>query len=407
MNRLIFINRFYWPDEPATSQLLTDLAERLAASGHCVRVVTSRPPEALRRETRRAVEIVRVAGVHQNRHHRMARLLNLASFTLGAIWHVLWQVRRGDVCIVLTDPPMLGAWCWPWLTLRKVALVHWIQDIYPEIAMELTSHRWLRVLRPYRNLVWRRSRACVTLGPDMARVVSRAGVSPDRLQVIPNWAPVGLSPAASRQEVEDLRHAWGLDGKFVLLYSGNLGRVHDLTPLLRVADRLHAESRFVLLFVGQGAQLAALRHEATARDLANVRFLPPQPRNRLSTVLSVGDVHFVTLRPGCEDYVLPSKLYGIAAVGRPAIVIGPTSSAFAHEVVNAGFGRAFTRDDIEGLCQFLLELSRDEQERQQLGRAARVFAQAHSLEQAADRWKSILPSGRTLAAPPPSHQSSA
>lgn len=405
MNRLIFVNRFYWPDEPATSQLLTDLAERIAAEGRAVQVLASRTASTPSRERHHGVDIIRVASTRFDHRSGFGRLVDLASFVLGAAWHLLIHVRQGDTCIFLTDPPMLAAVCWPWLTLRRARIIHWIQDIYPEIAIELTAHGWLRVFRPWRNLVWRHSSACITLGRDMAGTVARAGVPPDRIQIVPNWAPVGLKPATV-DAVEALRRECGLTGKHVLLYAGNLGRVHHLAPILEAAALLRSEPDLTFVFVGHGPQLPALRAAVTSLGLENVRFLPPQPRIRLSDVLSLGDTHFVTLRPGCESLVFPSKLYGIAAVSRPVIFIGPTDCDLACQVATAGFGRVFAPDDIASLAQYLRALSRDPAARARLSQQAFAFAQTHTIDQAVGHWRSILANRRVLAGVPPARQAS-
>src|SRR5207237_1247771 len=151
---------------------------------------------------------------------------------------------------------------------------------------------------------------CVTLGSDMAAVLADAGVAVKKISLAPNWAPAGLAPASANAAAA-LRDEWGLREKFVVAYSGNLGRVHDLDPVLDLADALRADARIAFVFVGSGAQRAALEAAATRRGLANVHFRPPQPRARLAESLAVGDVHLVTLRPDCARYVFPSKLYGV------------------------------------------------------------------------------------------------
>ncbi len=399
--RVIFINRFYWPDEPATAQLLTDLAETLAARGHAVLVIASQPSGAgaARTETRHGVEVRRVRGTRWGRRSLAGRTVDFATFLFGALWRLLLTARRGDAVVALTDPPMIGTLAWPVARLRGARLLQWIQDIYPEVALELTGHRWLRLLRPLRNLVWRRSDRCVTLGDDMAAVVRGAGVNPQKISIAPNWAPSGLVPPPP-PAVAALKRAWGLEGKFVAAYSGNLGRVHDLAPLLDVADALRHDRDIALVFVGTGAHRTRLETAATARRLDNVRFVPPQPRETLAASLSVGDVHFVTLLPGCERCVFPSKLYGIAAVGRPVIFIGPTGCEVARVVTGRGLGRAFSRTEAAAIADTVRALRDDGAMRAAAGRAALAFASANGgPAQAADRWEALLEPTPAISAP--------
>lgn len=388
--RFVFINRFYWPDEPATAQLLTDLAEALAIAGHTVTVIASHPGGAIPAdETRNGVAVRRVLGTRWAKRGLLGKLSDFATFYLGALLRLFAHARRDDIVVALTDPPLIGIGAWLVARLRGARVVHWVQDIYPEIAITLTGHRWLGFIRPLRNLAWRRAEACVTLGTDMGGVVRAAGVNPHQLALIPNWAPAGLAtPLPSA--VDALRQAWDLQGKFVALYSGNLGRVHDLEPLLDVAELLRTHTHIVFLFVGSGAQRPALMAAAARRGLTNIYFRPPQPRANLSASLALGDLHFVTLRPGCEDAVFPSKLYGIAAIGRPVLFVGPANCELAALVREHGFGRTFTRDDTTTLASAISELSIAPAECARLGQAARRFAVlSGDATLAAHRWATL------------------
>jgi hypothetical protein len=391
--RFVFVNRFYWPDEPATAQLLTDLAEALAARGHSVSVIASHPggdtPSA---EQRRGVAIVRVRGTRLNRCGLLGKFADFTTFYVGCLIGLIVQVRPGDIVVALTDPPLLGAGVWLAARLRRAKVIHWAQDIYPEVAVALTGNRWLGVFAPLRDLAWRRAEACVTLGSDMKRVLSRAGVEPRRLAVIPNWAPAGLDvqPAGT---ADALRKKWELVGKFVVLYSGNLGRVHDLAPLLDVAERLQAQPHIVFVFVGRGAQLATLHAQTDERKLKNIRFQSPQPRDQLATALSLGDLHLVTLLPGCENFVFPSKLYGIAAVGRPILFVGPPDCEIATLIKARRIGRTFSSGETVATADTITDLSFAPTECAALGNAASKFsADGGGLETAVRKWATLAES---------------
>lgn len=286
MRRVIFLNRFYWPEENATSQLLTDLAEALAAAGHDVTVITSRPGwSALQdRTTHRGVRVQRVTGTRWAKHGLPFKAVDFVTFHASALLRLVFTAQRGDAVVALTDPPLLGVGAWLAARLCGARIFHWVQDVYPEIAARLTGQHWLEALGPLRNLAWRRSNGCVTLGSDMAATLAGAGVPAEKIKVIPNWAPAGLAvpPAAASDR---LRHDWDLAGRFVVAYSGNLGRVHDLSPVLDVATVLRDDEAIAFVFVGSGAQRRQLESDARARGLTRVRFFPAQPRDRLTEVL--------------------------------------------------------------------------------------------------------------------------
>ncbi len=379
MARVVFLNRFYWPDEPATAQLLTDLAEALAAAGREVVVITSRPggSDFPRREQQRGVTILRVAATRLGHRGLPGKAADFVTFYLGALWQLGLFARRGDAIVALTDPPLLGVGAWLIARLRGARIFHWVQDIYPEVAVTLTGHRWLGLVRPLRNLAWRRSDGCVTLGADMAGVLTRAGIPPARIAISPNWAPAGLTVQLC-DAADALRAEWQLTGKFIIAYSGNLGRVHDLAPLLDVAAALRDEANIALVFIGTGALRDRLEAQARSRGLANVHFFPPQPRARLAESLALGDLHLVTLAAGCESFVFPSKVYGVTAVGRPVIFIGPRDCEVARLVFGQGFGLAFAPGQTAAIAAAIRELRTGAGRLQQLGAAAAVFGRDHS-----------------------------
>jgi glycosyltransferase involved in cell wall biosynthesis len=387
--RLIFVNRFYWPDEPATAQLLHDLAEALAAGGIEVTVIASHPgdPAVPETEVRRGVRIVRVRSARGGETSLARKAFAFATYQVRALARLRAETRAGDCVVAMTDPPLFGIAA-GWAARRRGArIVHWVQDIYPELAIALAGQAWLRLVRPLRDRAWRRADGCVTLGTDMAAVLRGAGVAADRLEIIPNWAPGDL-PAPDTADVAAVRAEWDVQEKFVVAYSGNLGRVHDLGPVLDVAAAVR-DPRIVFLFVGGGAQADPLARQAAARGLGNVRFRPRQPRDRLAASLAAADLHLVTLLPGCEAYVFPSKLYGAAAAGRPVLFVGPESCEVAALVRRHDFGLTLARDDVAAIAAAVERLAARPDEQLRLGLAARTFAATHTLGAAVARWRRL------------------
>lgn len=393
--RVYFINRFFWPAEPATAQLLLDLAESLAAESWPVSVIAGHSEHGLpSRETHDSVQIMRIGRPMTAGQNLGRRALDFASFHFAAI-RTLWQtVKRGDVVVALSDPPLIGIATTLIAKLRGAAAVHWIHDIYPEVVQAVTKNLAAKLatvaLRPFRDLAWRSAAGCVTLGEDMAAILNTARVPHDRLHIIPNWAPRGLVPG-NANDVMALRAHWEIGTRFVIGYSGNLGRVHDLGGVIDVAERLQSDPLFLFLFVGHGAGFDALRCRAAERKLTNVRFLPPRPRSELSVSLSVPDVHLIGLRPGCEPFVFPSKLYGAAAVARPVLVLGRESSELARIVRQNGLGAIFRPDDAAGISSYLRELTADSATRNALSESALRFSRANGgAPRALAQWESIL-----------------
>lgn len=389
MPRVIFVNRFYWPEEPATSQLLTDLAQSVADAGFMVCVITSCKAQSPCLETHRGVDILRVGPVRHDGRALVFRVFDFVSFISAALWRLLRLVRGGDTVVIMTDPPMLGALSAPLLEWRDVRLIHWIQDIYPDVAISVTGQRWMKFLKPWRDYAWRQAECCVTLGKDMASVLKGAAVADERITIIPNWAPEGLTEAPT-SESNAIKTAWGVAEKFVILYSGNLGHVHDLMPVLDIAENLRNEPDIAFVFVGSGAQQNALRESAQNRRLHNIVFQPHQPRSRLGAALSAGDLHCVTLKEGCERCVLPSKLHGIIAVARPILFIGPKTSELFSMITEQKLGVSFTRNQAAVAAAEIRALKSDSQRRIAMSAAARQLHQETGFSASRLAWLNLL-----------------
>lgn len=356
--KIIFVNRVYRPNESATAQLLTDLAEGLAARGHAVHVIAA--GEGFREHA--GVTVHRTGG--PDLHGGLpVRAANYLRFLLRSRRTLRRLVQPGDTVVLKTDPPLLAACATGAAVARGARVVQWIQDIYPEIV-PAHSGAWLgpvlAPLRLARNRAWQSSVACVVAGADMRETVAGGGVAPGRIFVQPNWAPRELEQPAAESDIAALRAEWGLADRFVVAYSGNLGRVHEFATLLAAAEELRDEPRIALAFVGGGPRLAEVRAAATTRRLGNVHFFPAVPRARLAAGLAAADAHAVTLRPGFERLVNPSKLAGILAAGRGALFVGPKDSRLAALLRDEACGTTVAPGEATELARTIREWSRAE-----------------------------------------------
>ena len=343
--KIIFVNRFYAPDHSATSQMLTDLAAALAADGIPVHVVTSRlryddaAASLAPREAIDGVDVHRVWTSGFGRGNLVGRAFDYLSFYVTAAAKLAALARSGDVIVAKTDPPLVSVVAGWVARMRGARLVNWLQDIFPEVAANLgvgpTRGAVGRLLRWLRDGSLRHAAANVVLGRRMRERVTALGVDPRKIAVIPNWAD-GARLRPMPRDGNPLRAEWGLGDRFVVGYSGNLGRVHDFRTVLDAADALRAQPDIVFQFIGGGAQMEALRQTVAERRLPNVVFKPYQPREMLGQSLGAADVHLVTLRPELEGLVVPSKFSGVAAVGRPTIFIGDPEGEIGSIVREAG-----------------------------------------------------------------------
>lgn len=406
--RLIFVNRFGGPDQSATSRILSDLAADLNARGFEAHIITSRQMYENANANLPAQERINGADLHRvwaarfGRDNLALRFFDYLTFYLSAVWR-LWRLAEpGDVVIVMTDPPLFSVAAAPICWLRGSRLVNWLQDIFPEAAEALgvgggVGRLLFKPLRQLRNLSLKAAYANVVLGERMAAYAQSEGAPPDTIIIIPNWAD-GSAVKPVPPSSNPLRKRWGLDGHFVVGYSGNLGRVHELDAILDAMALLqegigaYANGGAILfLFIGGGALQKRLRQEAASRGLRNFRVEDYQPGEQLAESLSTPDVHLVSLRPEFEGLIVPSKLYGVLAAGRPALFIGDSDGEAARVLRNAGCGLCVAAGDGAGLALNILELSRSRERRIAMGRRARAtFEASFDRRIAMDAWARFL-----------------
>ena len=401
MKRVFFLNRYFFPDHSATSQILSQLAFRLAEIGHNIHVITSRqiydnPGARLpTEEIIRGVTIHRVSGTQFGRSALLGRAIDYLAFYVAARRTLIAMANRGDIIVPMTDPPLLSIVGMHAARSRGAHLVNWLQDIYPEVAIELgvpfIKGPVSGLLSRLRNASLNAADANVVVGDRMAQKVKTLGVASDRVHVIPNWCDdEQITPIAAGEN--PLRSKWQLEDKFVVGYSGNLGRAHEFDTLLAAAERLKDNPRIVFLFVGGGHRGEELAKQVKARGLSDTfRFLPYQDNDVLKYSLSIPDVHWISLRPELEGLIVPSKIYGIAAAGRPVIAITALDGEIARLVESYNCGGVIAPGNSDALTDLIIRLSTDAETSVAMGRRARAMLEAKfTRRRAFVRWKDVL-----------------
>ncbi len=392
--RIVLVNRYFHPDQSATSRMVSGLAFALAKRGYSVAVVASRQlhndNETVlpARETIQGVEVTRLATSAFGRGSLPGRAVDYLSFHVLAAWWMLVNARRGDLCVNCTDPPLLSVATALPIRLRGAALVNWVMDLFPETAIELgmlDRHPRLAALA-LRLRNWSDRRASLIICPTgtMARHLAATTTTP--ISVVHHWSDGGEIRPIDRQ-TNELRTEWGLRDKFVVGYSGNFGRAHDFSTLLEAADRLRDQSDIHFLMVGDGQQRKMVEAEVKRRRLQNVVFKPLQPIGVLSQSLCVADAHLVSLLPELEHCIIPSKFYGVLAAGRPTLFVGSLGGEVARVARDYDCGSAFEIGDAQGLAAGIVALRDDEERLRMLGdNARRLFENEYSIGIGVNSW---------------------
>ncbi len=418
MARIIFINRYFFPDHSATSQILSDLTFHLAGAGHEVHVITSKqiydqPNAALPdQEIIHGVNVHRVASTRFGRGTLLGRGLDYLSFYRSVRRRLREIAQTGDVVVAKTDPPLLSVAVAPVVRRRRAHLINWLQDIYPETAsilgVPLVRGPIPAALARLRDPTLRDADATVVVGELMARRVQALGVPLARVHVIANWCDdETIRPVAARDN--PLRQAWHLPDKFVVGYSGNLGRAHDFETVLAAAERLRDQSHIVFLMIGGGKHSEDLIKAVKARGLENsFRFRPYQERAMLPHSLGIADVHWLSLRPALEGLLVPSKFYAIAAAGKPMVMIGDPEGEIGRLIREHRCGTIIVPGDAAALADTLRLWSEKPKSIVEMGAHARQMLDAQfTRRRAFDQWGRLigqLASSRNRAGPTTEHR---
>jgi colanic acid biosynthesis glycosyl transferase WcaI len=363
--RILVLNQYFHPDRASTSQILTELCEDLAEH-HRVTVVAGRPSydPVERRPVRGLVSVdqhgpIRVLRTWSTtfpRRNMAGRLANYATYVASCLAGAV-RAERPDVILVMTDPPVVAAAAMAVSAARGVPFVYVSQDVFPDagVAMgRIRGRALVEGLRRLNGMLRGRAAAVVAIGRDMQQRLLAQGVPPEKVHLIPNWADGSLIrpfDGPSR-----LRAEQGWEEQFVIMHSGNVGLSQDLEVLIEAADRLRDHDDLMFAIVGHGAAKEGLRREVRRGRLKNVRFLPYQPKEALSDSLGAADVHVVGLRRGLAGCIVPSKVYGIMAAGRPFIAAVDDGAEPALLAQEHGCGVRAEPGDPEALARAILDM---------------------------------------------------
>lgn len=384
--RVLFLNRSYWPDSEATGQLLTALCEGLADQFD-VHVLAGQPNanasenECANVSTRNGVTIHRVKHTTFPKSNMALKAVNFLSFVRACRRQVL-TLPTPDVVVFETDPFLLPFVADKLQKSTGCRMIGYLQDIYPDVAVALkkVSNNWLiRRLRKKMFAIYHRCDAMVVLSRDMKDLLIEDGISEDKVQIVPNWADTdSIRPIDSDNR---FIAAHKLHGKFVAMYSGNLGLTQRLEDFVEAAALLQDDTEIQFVFVGRGARREGLIQQVDSLGLKNVLFLDYQPLEQLAHSLSAADLHLVPLNKDLSRCLMPSKLYGILAAGRPYLTTAPEGCELFEITQQYKVGLTVPPDNPQWIADAIRKAKSDPEQLQQMRHQARDLAESRFTRQ--------------------------
>lgn len=384
--RLSIITQFYPPDYAATGQLIEELAVQLSQLGLLVQIFTGQPGYAFHKKSAPARESSEQIEIRRSRTSQLwpqrvrGKAVNGLLFTLRSALHLIKTGGRGDVLLITTAPPFLPIVGYLANLCFGLPYICLLYDLYPDVAVELkviSPQHWLVRFWDFLNRCsWKNAKRVIVLSSTMKeRIAAKCPEITDKITVIQNWAdPNWIVPIAKQDNW--FSQQFNLVDTFTVLYSGNMGRCHDMDTIMEAAKILQNEP-IQFVFVGDGAKRQACMEQVKKSGLQNCQFLPYQDKENLPYSLTAGDLSLVSVSPGMEGLVVPSKLYAALAAGRPIAVICETHSYLRQLVADANCGAAFNNGDAASLAEFIRHLASDSQLTNRMGNSGRSYLESH------------------------------
>jgi colanic acid biosynthesis glycosyl transferase WcaI len=390
--RVLVLNQYYWPGVEATAHLLAELCEALADEFD-VTVVTGMVAGAddAGRTEKDGVQIVRVGSTAYDRSRLSLRAANYLTYLGLSLWEGL-KAERPDVVLCMTDPPVIADVAMLVARRFDAPLVVVSQDVFPEVAValkRLDNPALVELLRLATRTYLKRADRVVAIGDTMRERLVAKGADRARIVVIPNWTDTSDLGPRPRDNAWAREHE--LADAFVVMHSGNIGHAQDLDTLIRAATFLRDLDDLRIVLIGGGARRDELKQLARLLEVDQVVFMGYQPRELLADSLSAADVHVVGLARGLSGYVVPSRLYGVLAVGRPVLAAAEPDSETAQVIEQVGAGVVVPPGKPELLARAIRKAHDGEYDLEAMGRRGREWVAGEGDRQVAiARYRTLL-----------------
>jgi len=404
-SRVLILCQLFYPELVSTGQTLTELCEVLIDLGIDIEVVCG-PPTILDGRTKvpryleyKGIKIKRVWGTRFPKLTFIGKFINQVTYALSVFFHLIFDFSKRPI-LVVTNPPFLGAICAMLRVFGGKSYIYLVFDVYPDTAIKLGVLREKGIIAKlwdwWNRIILKHASAVIVLGRCMKEVIVSKGKGTnslsDKIHLIHVWSDDRLIQPVERKENPYIKK-WNLEGKFVVIYSGNMGRFHDMETIMEAAKELKENKYILFLFIGEGYKKKWMEEYVNKWKLTNCQFHTYADRKDLGISLACAHVGLVSLTAGQEGLSVPSKTFGILAAGVPVIGIMSQTTEIALIIEENNSGIVVEPGDVKGLVNTILKLYTDRDLREKMGQNGRTaIDKKYNLKAAAMKYKHIIES---------------
>lgn len=393
MPHLTILTQYFYPHPGATSQLMTDLAKGLTHLGYTIHIYTGTQSAQTIPESLDKITIHRSFSPVKSSTSILSKITSSLFFLLGAIIHITLHQPAKTPLLIASNPPYAGILGIYFKLLKRGKYYFLLQDIFPESAVMSGIMQPNSILfKLFNKLIYltcKNSENTIVLSSSMQAYLGQK--YPDiknKIKIIENWAIEDI-PICTKQD-NKFAQQHNLTDVFTVLYSGNMGRLHDIETIAQTAVVLK-DKPIKFVFIGEGAKTKIIQQPIQTHQLKNILLLPLQPREILPQSLTSCDISLVSLIPGAENIVAPSKLNGMLAAGRAIVAITQPNSYIDQLLTKSGAGINTPPNNPQQLADIILELSQQPEQVRIMGEKARqLYESQYRFERALKEYEQLL-----------------
>lgn len=364
--KLVLVSEFFYPYKTSTQKILTELAEDFVEYGLEVDVLTTKnayreeKQELERYESYKGIKIKRIFSTECNRDSKIGRLINYITFTSSVFLNLLFK-KDYDKILFVSNPPLVPYIGYIIKKLRRKDYVYLVHDIYPDVAEKLgviqRGSFISRVMNYMNGKIYKNAEKIIALGKDMKQVIVNKGIDEDKIEIVTNWADSTVN--FEKKVEESFYEKYNLKGKFNLLYTGNISRVHAIDTIIEVARKLKDNEDIQFTFIGDGNRKAYIENLKETEGLNNIMLGNYMFGEEYNNLLNCADLFITTLQKGIEGLGVPSKTYTYMSVAKPLIAIMDKDSEIGSMISEYNLGKQFEGSQVDEITKFILDIKND------------------------------------------------